>query len=72
MEWKYTDPRLDINKYANIIICRPSLQGNDHLEAGTAHVEVKHTYSIVSSFEDQKYSEDWSQDWCWIYAPENK
>ncbi len=70
MEWRYTDPRLDINKRANIIICRPSINGQ--LEIGTAHVDTKEGWWIFTNFKKNKNDSnniEWNQDWCWDFAP---
>lgn len=67
--WKYTDPRFDINKRADIVILRPSLVGHGHMNAGTAHVDTKEGWWIITDFPDHPSIEEWDPDWCWTFAP---
>jgi hypothetical protein len=67
VEWKYTDPRLDVDGRVYIVILRP-LFG-----AGTAIVNTEEVYNIFTDYEDHliiKADEEWDQDWCWILGPE--
>ncbi len=67
MEWKNTDPRIDIYKRANIVILRPGGFG-----ASAASVETKNAYCIWTDYEDHKFinaDEEWNEDWWWIFAP---
>ncbi len=66
LEWKSSDPRLDVSKQADIVILRP-LFG-----AGCAQVQTKHGWYIHTDFEDHKTigaDDEWDQDWRWILAP---
>lgn len=68
--WKATDPRIDINKRASIVILRPTLIGG--WVAGTAFVDTKEGYSIRTSFEDHRVigaDENWDLDWRWAFQP---
>jgi hypothetical protein len=67
--WRRGDPRALIYKHREIIILRPSTSGYGWT-AGTASVETKHTYSILTSFEDYPLIDDWNEDWAWCFAPE--
>ena len=70
--WKNTDPRLDIDKRADIVILRPSLTGFGHRTAGVGQVETKNGWSVHTSFEDYKClhaSEEWNPDWQWAFGP---
>lgn len=67
--WKKTDPRLDINKRADIVILRPGCNG---MMAGTAHVDTKSGWNIFTSFDDYRLiaaDAEWDQDWQWTFAP---
>lgn len=70
-DWRYTDPRSEINKRAKIIILKPE-QGSNW-EAGTGFVDTKDGWYIDTSF-DRQFSEndEWDQDWCWTWAPKRK
>jgi hypothetical protein len=73
MEWKNSDPRIDINKRAEIVILRPSLTGK--LEAGTGSVETKHVYCVFTSFENHSLvseDEEWDEAWLWIRMPDKE
>lgn len=61
------DPRYDINKRANIIILRPTVGGN--WSTGTAHVDTKEGWSIVTSFSDYYSIDEWDPDWVWCFVP---
>lgn len=64
--WKNTDPRLDINKRAYIVIIRPVM------DICTAHVDTKEVYCIFTDFDDCKVigeKSKWNQDWQWIWGP---
>ena len=68
--WKATDPRIDINKRAFIVILRPSLLGG--WTAGTAYVDTKEVYTICTSFKDYQVigaDENWDPDWKWAFGP---
>ena len=69
MEWRNIDPR-EIYTYnrKNIVILRPNTSGITYV-AGTASIDTKNNYSIITSFEDHKCIEDWDIDWWWIEAP---
>lgn len=70
--WSSTDPRLDINKRAFIVILRPSLTGHGHKMAGVGQVETKNGWSIYTSFDDYKYinaDAAWNPDWQWAFQP---
>lgn len=71
MEWKNSDPRLDVSKHATIVILRPSLTGV--CEAGMGNVETKHVYCVFTSFENHSLvgeNDDWDELWYWIFAPD--
>lgn len=71
MTWKNTDPRLNINKRADIVILRPGLQGQ-HI-AGTGYVDTKDGWHICTSFDDYKHisaDDKWDPIWQWIHGPE--
>jgi hypothetical protein len=71
MEWKKTDPRLSINKRANIVVVRPSCSGT---EAVCGNVETKHVYCIwLDQPEDRNFiraDDEWPEDWWWTFTPE--
>jgi len=69
--WKNTDPRHEVYKYKQLVILRPNLKGR--WESGMGSAETKHTYSLLTSFEDYRsFSVDdkWNPDWLWTFAPE--
>jgi hypothetical protein len=72
--WKNTDPRVDIYKWARIVILRPSLLGFGNMIAGIGEVETKNTWTIFTSFSDRRSYIDadtkWNEDWYWARAPE--
>lgn len=67
--WRKNDPRFDINKRASIIIARPSMRGQ--WLTGTAHVDTKEGWSIITSFEDHRSIDKWDPDWTWCFAPDD-
>lgn len=75
-EWRNSDPRIDFIdlKRITIVILRPSAKGNGVLEAGIGHAEMKHGWSVITSFDDghRMIGEDdkWDTAWMWIPAPE--
>lgn len=72
MEWKKTDPRTDISKFANIVILRPNLAGCGILEAGTGFADADENYYIFTSFDNHKLvsaDDEWPEAWQWIFAP---
>lgn len=72
MEWKNTDPRLDINKRAQIVILRPSEKGHFFYAAGVGYVETKDVYCIFTDFGDHRLihaDQEWDSSWKWIFAP---
>jgi hypothetical protein len=73
--WRNTDPRYLINKWADIVIIRPSTEGRGKLEAGIGHVSTKECWSIWTPFENYKYisvDDKWNTDWSWTWAPNKK
>jgi hypothetical protein len=76
-EWRNSDPRLDWMdvKRISIVILRPSSEGNGKWEAGTGHCEMKHGWSISTSYDNHSYvgeGEEWDAGWFWVVAPEGK
>jgi hypothetical protein len=72
--WKNTDPRLDINKRANIVILRPALEGKNKYIAGTGQVDTKTGWNIFTSFDDYKLIDvdsEWCSLWHWSFTPHN-
>ena len=70
-QWKRTDPRLAINKRAEIVILRPAVSGG-FWAAGMGSVETKNAYSVLTSFDDHPLvgeDEEWDIDWRWSLAP---
>ena len=73
-EWRNSDPRLDFidRKRVSIIILRPHHSGG-HFEAGTGQAEMKHGWSILTSFENHSAvleNDSWDPAWFWVQAPE--
>lgn len=67
--WFNSDPRLSINKRANIVILRPP--HGIHQPVGTGHVDSKETFCIFTSFDDHSCihaDQDWDQDWYWTFG----
>lgn len=73
--WLNTDPRISINKRADIIILRPACPGpgeyfvGGKYMAGTGQVETKHGWYIHTSFADHHGVDDWDPTWLWTWAP---
>jgi hypothetical protein len=67
--WKNSDPRIDINRHAAIIILRPCVGG---YTAGTGQVETKHGWYIHTSFDDHRGIDDWDPTWLWTWAPRTR
>jgi len=71
MEWKSTDPRIDINKRGDIVILRPSARGFIY-DAGMGQVDSKETYCIFTTFEDHRHisaDDEWDSSWLWHRSP---
>lgn len=72
--WKNTDPRLDINKRATIVVVHPTAEGR---VATLARVETKHSWSIfmsnpVTSRDNIEFvgpNDEWDDSWRWAFAP---
>jgi hypothetical protein len=74
-EWRNSDPRIDFVdlKRVDIVILRPSLKGKGLWDAGMGYCEMKHGWSITTTFDEHKYvseDEDWDKAWLWIPAPQ--
>ncbi len=67
--WRKGDPRIEINKRADIVIVRPGINGR---EAGMAQVETHQGWYIFTDFEGYKGIDDWPEDWWWTFAPEKQ
>lgn len=71
-EWKNTVPRIDLCdlKHASIVILRPHHNGRAW-EAGVGQVEMKHGWSVWTSFENHPRigDEAWESSWLWTLAP---
>jgi len=70
--WKNIDPRLCIDKRADIVILRPSLNGHGQRTAGTGQVDTKEVWCISTSFDDYSLigvGDDWNPDWYWAFGP---
>lgn len=69
MDWITEDPRIRINKRANIIIVdlrSPVPFG------GSGEVETKNAYCIWTTFENYKFisaNDEWPEDFVWALAP---
>lgn len=65
-EWRTNDPRIDINKRANIIIIKPDG------EVSKAHVDTKEVYCIFTDFSDCRCIGEgkvWNTEWKWTWGP---
>jgi len=70
--WKREDPRLLINKRANIVVLRPSLLGHGNFSPLMGYVETKNGWSIILECEECALisaDDNWPQDWVWTWAP---
>ncbi len=61
--WLSTDPRLSINKRANIVI----IDQNNHIS--TAHVDTKEVWCIFSDDFIICDKKEWDQNWKWTWGP---
>ena len=76
-EWRNTDPRVDFidMKRVDIVIIRPDQKGNGRWESGMGYAEMKHGYSVLTSFENHPFvneNEKWDSAWFWIVAPKKE
>lgn len=69
MEWFENDPRLSVNKRANIIVVdRRSL----YLKTCVGEVETKNGWSIYLEFENYRCisaNAEWPEGFVWTWAP---
>jgi len=73
--WNSTDPRLTINKWANIVILRPDPSKAAKWISGTGHVDTKNGWNILTTFDDHSLidvDDKWDPSWFWVLAPEEQ
>ena len=70
-DWKSSDPLVELigMKRADIIILRPHQSGVRWWDTGTGQVEMKHGWSIFTTFENRRVLDEWPEGWLWSLAP---
>lgn len=72
MKWKYTDPRIDINKRTRIIIVRPCFYVTDLRWVSEAYIEDNCIFTVFDDHLLIAEDHSWGEGWCWTFAPKTK